>query len=84
MCGKYVGQALVKQIKNNIYSANKNEADITNVMNQLATNFIFDEIWIDFHIITIPIIIGIIPYIYNSKSNIFKSFVLGKLPLTCI
>ena len=62
MCGKYVGHASVKLIKNNIYSANAKEIAIINVITQLTTILHFDEIWIDFHIIKIPTIIGIIPY----------------------
>ncbi len=61
MCGKYVGQASVKLIKNSIYSANAKETAIINVINQLTTILFFNEIWIDFHIIKIPTIIGIIP-----------------------
>jgi len=62
MCGKYVGHASVKLIKNSIYSANEKEIAIINVITQLITILLFDEIWIDFHIIKIPTIIGIIPY----------------------
>ena len=62
MCGRYVGHASVKLIKNSIYSANAKETAIINVINQLTTIFLFNEIWIDFHIFKIPTIIGIIPY----------------------
>lgn len=62
ICGKYVGQASVKDIKNNIYSAKPNETKITNVINQFKVIFLLSEIWIDLNIISIPIIIGIIPY----------------------
>ena len=62
MCGKYVGQASVKQIKNNIYSAKPKETKITNVINQFKIIFLLSEIWIDLNIISIPIIIGNIPY----------------------
>ncbi len=62
MCGKYVGHDSVKLIKNSIYSANAKEIAIINVIAQLITNLLFDEIWIDFQIIKIPTIIGIIPY----------------------
>ena len=62
MCGKYVGHASVKLIINRIYSANAKEIAIINVITQLTTILLFDEIWIDFHIIKIPTIIGIIPY----------------------
>jgi len=61
MCGEYVGHASVKLIMNSIYSANENEKAIINVINQLTTFLLFNEIWIDFHIIEIPTIIGIIP-----------------------
>lgn len=61
MCGVYIGHDSVKLIKNSIYSANVKETAIINVINQLATIFLFNEISIDFQIIKIPIIIGIIP-----------------------
>ena len=62
MCGKYVGHASVKNIKNKIYSANAKEIKIIKVIIQFITNFPLKEIWIDFSIIRIPTIIGIIPY----------------------
>ena len=62
ICGKYVGQAPLKVIKNNIYSAKPNDTKITKVINQFKIIFLLSETLIDLNIISIPIIIGIIPY----------------------